>query len=139
MLASRPHLHRSGRRILGVAFAAVALLSATACVFRHQASATDDESDIVTLNVINHHPLDVVVFNVRQGYRERIGEVTAASRASFRLHLRRFPGNEVQFYADPIGRSQGVTSDVLHLFPGQAADWTLETELARSAIAVRNQ
>jgi hypothetical protein len=31
-----------------------------------------------------------------------------------------------------------VTSDVLHLFPGQSADWTLETDLARSSIAIRN-
>jgi hypothetical protein len=124
--------------MLGVALAVAALSSTTACAFRHQASSADDDSDVITLNVINHHPLDVVVFNVRQGYRERIGDVTAASRGSFRLHLRRFPGNEVQFYADPVGRAQGVTSDVLHLFPGQAADWTLETELARSSIAIRN-
>jgi hypothetical protein len=138
MLRLRPYVHRSRRRLLGAALAVAALSSATSCVFRHQATATDDDSDVVTLNVINHHPLDVAVFNVRQGYRERIGDVTAASRGSFRLHLRRFPGSEVQFYADPVGRSQGVTSDVLHLFPGQAADWTLETVLARSSIAVRN-
>jgi len=123
--------------MLGVALAVVALSSATSCAFRQQSSSADDESDVVTLNVINHHPLDVVVFNVRQGYRERIGDVTAASRGSFRLHLRRFPGNEVQFFADPIGRTEGVTSDIVHLSPGQSADWTLETDLARSSIAVR--
>jgi len=122
----------------GIALAVATLSGATSCVFRHQPSTADDDSDVVTLNVINHHPLDVVIFNVRQGYRERLGDVTAASRGVFRLHLRRFPGNEVQFYADPIGRAQGVTSDVLHLFPGQSADWTLETDLARSSIAIRN-
>jgi hypothetical protein len=138
MLALRLYLQRSGRRLLGVVLAVAALSSATACLLRHQPSPAEDDSDVVTLTVINHHPLDVVIFNVRQGYRERIGDVTAASRNSFRLHLRRFPGSEVQFYADPIGRAQGVTSEVLHLFPGQAADWTLETELARSSIAVRD-
>jgi hypothetical protein len=117
--------------------AIAALSSTTSCAFRHQNSA-DDETDVVTLNVINHHPLDVVIYNVRGGYRERIGDVTAASRGAFRLHLRRYPGNEVQFYADPVGRSQGVTSEVLHLFPGQSAEWTLETDLARSSIAIRN-
>jgi hypothetical protein len=120
-----------------VLWAIAALCSTTSCVFRHQYPA-EDETDVVTLNVINHHPLDVVIFNIRQGYRERIGDVTAASRGAFRLHLRRYPGNEVQFFADPVGRSQGITSDVLHLFPGQSADWTLETDLARSSIAVRN-
>jgi hypothetical protein len=138
MLALRPHTNRSWRRALGVCLAAVALSTVTSCVFRHQPPSPEDDSDVVTLNVINHHPLDVVVFNVRQGYRERIGDVTAASRASFRLHLRRYPGSEVQFLADPIGRAQGVTSEVLHLFPGQSADWTLETDLARSSIAIRN-
>jgi len=131
-------VHHLRRRILGAALVVLALTSATACAFRHQPSPADDDSDVVTLNVINHHPLDVVIFNVRQGYRERLGDVTAASRAAFRLHLRRFPGQEVQFYADPVGEATGVTSDVLHLFPGQAADWTLETELARSSIAIRN-
>jgi hypothetical protein len=124
--------------MLGVALAVVALSSATSCAFRQQSASSDDESDIATLNVINHHPLDVAVFNVRQGYRERIGNVTAASHGSFRLHLRRYPGNEVQFFADPIGRTEGVTSDIVHLLPGQSADWTLETDLARSSIAVRN-
>lgn len=138
MFARSLHAMRSWRRLTRGALALATLSVATSCAFRHQASVADDDSDVVTLNVINHHPLDVVIFNVRQGYRERIGDVTAASRASFRLHLRHFPGEEVQFYADPIGRSQGVTSDVLHLSPGQAADWTLETDLARSSIAVRN-
>src|SRR5881394_2687011 len=134
MPALRPYIHRSWRRMFGAGLAIIALSTATSCAFRHQPSTADDDSDVVTLNVINHHPLDVVVFNVRQGYRERIGDVTAASRGSFRLHLRRFPGNEVQFYADLVGRAQGVTSEVLHLLPGQSADWTLETDLARSMI-----
>jgi hypothetical protein len=108
--------------MLGVALAVVALSSATSCAFRQQSASSDDESDIATLNVINHHPLNV----------------TAASHGSFRLHLRRYPGNEVQFFADPIGRTEGVTSDIVHLLPGQSADWTLETDLARSSIAVRN-
>jgi hypothetical protein len=132
------YARRSWYRLTVAAVACATLSVAASCAFRHQASSAEDDSDVVTLNVINHHPLDVVVFNVRQGYRERIGDVTAASRASFRLHLRRYPGEEVQFFADPVGRSQGVTSEVLHLFPGQAADWTLETDLARSSIAVRN-
>ena len=138
MLALRPHTQRSRRRILGVCLAVASMSAATSCVFRHQPPSPEDDSDIVTLNVINHHPLDVVVFNVRQGYRERIGDVTAAARGSFRLHLRRYPGNELQFFADPVGRAQGVTSEVVHLFPGQTADWTLETDLARSMIAIRN-
>jgi hypothetical protein len=137
MPALRPSLFRTGRRIFGVVLAVAALSSATSCMFRHQ-NPVDDETDVVTLNVINHNPLDMVIYNVRGGYRERIGDVTAASRGAFRLHLRRYPGNEVQFYADPVGRSQGVTSEVLHLFPGQSADWTLETDLARSSIAIRN-
>jgi hypothetical protein len=137
MRALKPNLLRFGRRTLGVVLAVAALSSAMSCAFRHQ-NSVDDETDVVTLNVINHNPLDMVIYNVRGGYRERIGDVTAAARGAFRLHLRRYPGNEVQFYADPIGRSQGVTSDVLHLFPGQSADWTLETDLARSSIAIRN-
>ena len=45
---------------------------------------------------------------------------------------------DVQFYADPIGARRGVTSDVVHVTPGQTIEWTLETDLLRSMIAIRS-
>ncbi|MDB4877724.1 MAG: hypothetical protein JWM41_4170 [Gemmatimonadetes bacterium] len=96
----------------------------------------DDETDVVTVNVVNHHLLNVVVFNVVQGHRDRLGDVTSASSMSFRLHLRRMVGGELQLYADPVGATRGVTSELLHVSAGDTVDWTLETDLARSHIEI---
>lgn len=124
--------HTFGRRL-----ALVALTGLCACAVFRSPSLPEDETDIVTLNVINHHRLNVTVFNVIMGRRDRLGEVTAASNASFKLHLRRLPTSEIQLFADPIGALTGVTSEVLHLAPGDNVDWTLETDLARSHAAIR--
>ncbi|HVX39978.1 MAG TPA: hypothetical protein VHB25_10430 [Gemmatimonadaceae bacterium] len=103
---------------------------------RHDTNAAVDDN-VATLSIINHHPLDVVIYNVRQGHRERIGEVTAATDRTFTLHLRQYPGNEIQLSADPVGSTQPFTTQVLHVLPGETVEWTLETELARSFVLVR--
>ena len=121
-----------GRRL-----ALVALVGLCACAVFRSPSLPEDETDIVTLNIINHHRLNVTVFNVIMGRRDRLGEVTAASNASFKLHLRRLPTSEIQLFADPIGERTGVTSEVLHVSAGDNVDWTLETDLARSHAAIR--
>lgn len=121
--------------VRSLALAALAVLSA--CALFRGPSLPEDDTDIITLNIINHHRLNVTVFNVAQGHRDRLGEVTAASHASFKLHLRRLPVPEIQLFADPIGAPNGVTSEVLHVAAGDNVDWTLETDLARSHAAIR--
>lgn len=133
---SRVSTNRAWPHTVGRRLALIALATLCACaVFRSPLPL--DDTDLVTLNVINHHLLNVTVFNVIQGRRDRLGEVTAASNASFKLHLRRLPTSEIQLFADPIGERAGVTSEVLHLAPGDNVDWTLETDLARSHAAIR--
>jgi hypothetical protein len=91
----------------------------------------------VTVTVVNHHALNVTVFNVAQGRRDRLGEVTAAATASFKLHARRLPGSELQLLADPIGSSRPVTSELVHVSAGDVVQWMLESDLARSHIQIR--
>lgn len=132
-LVLRPGTLRRAR----YALAASALLAvATGCPMRGGTAEAADEN-VATLSIINHHPLDVVIYNVRQGHRERIGEVTAASTHTFTLHLRQYPGNEIQLSADPIGSTQPTTTQVLHVLAGETVEWTLETDLARSFVVVR--
>lgn len=129
---------RTLRRVRHAIAASAVLVGTTACPMRHgPASARSDDDDVATLSIINHHPLDVVIYNVRQGHRERIGEVTAASNQTFTLHMRQYAGNEIQPSADPIGSTQPFTSQVLHVLPGETVEWTLETDLARSFVVIR--
>jgi hypothetical protein len=113
------------------------VLLATSACFMRRGTSVEDDSDLVTINVINHHRLNVTVFNVALGRRDRIGEVTAAANAQFKLHLRRYVSSEIQLYADAIGSSETVRAELLHLSPGDVVDWTLETELNRSHLIVR--
>jgi len=107
------------------------------CASLRASNTPEDDSDAVTLAVVNHHQLNVVVYNVAQGHRDRIGEVIAVSSASFKLHLRHMSGGEIRLYADPIGSSLSATSEILHPSAGDTVTWTLETDLARSHVEIR--
>ncbi|HXT14054.1 MAG TPA: hypothetical protein VN706_00395 [Gemmatimonadaceae bacterium] len=120
---------RTRRHIL-LSLLVLALLPA--CHPRHDPAIEEDDSDAVTLSVVSHHRLNVVIYNVAQGHRDRIGEVTAAGTTSFKLHLRRYAANELVLLADPIGSPTEVKTETLHLVAGDVLEWTLEDDLARS-------
>lgn len=127
---------RTLRRVRYAIAASALVAGSAACPMRPEAAAANHDN-VATLSIINHHPLDVVIYNVRQGHRERIGDVTAATNRTFTLHLRQYPGNELQLSADPVGSVQPFTSQVIHVLAGETVEWTLETELARSFVVVR--
>src|SRR5438445_1635435 len=100
---------------------------------RHGINPFEDESTVVTVSIINHNLLDMTIYALRQGSRDRLGQVTAATSTSFRVRLTQLgTGGDLQLYADPIGATQGFASDRVHLFAGQTAEWTLESDLRRS-------
>jgi hypothetical protein len=123
------------RRSLRLAFAII--LAAAACHANTGANAEDD-SDVVTLSIVNHNRLDVVIYNVADGHRDRLGDVTAATTRNFTLHMNRFPAGEIQLYADPIGQLTGQRSESVRPLPGQTVEWTLESDLQRSFISIKN-
>jgi hypothetical protein len=116
--------------------ALILVFASQGCARLRSPGIPEDETDVVTINVVNHHLLNVAIYNVVQGHRDRIGEVTSAAAASFRIHLRRVVAGELQLYADPVGATRGVTSELLHLTAGDRVDWTLETDLDRSHIEI---
>jgi len=117
--------------------AVVLLLVTGACNAMRNSGMPEDDTDVVTVTIVNHHLLNVTVFNVIQGRRDRLGEVNPAASISFKLHLRRLPANELQLLADPIGSPRSVTSELLHVSSGDQVQWVLESDLARSHIDIR--
>jgi hypothetical protein len=115
----------------------VVLFGSTACSAMRRGNVSDDETDVVTVVVVNHHQLNVTVYNIVQGRRDRLGEVTSAASSSFKLHLRRLTANDIQLLADPIGSTRAVTSEVVHVAAGDEVRWILETDLGRSHIEIR--
>ncbi len=129
--------HPAHRKTLCLARLGLSLVFATtACAsLRHEDIPVDD-TDVVTVEVVNHHQLDVTVFNVAGGRRDRIGQVTAAAAASFKLHVRRLPNSEMQLLADPIGSSRTTRTELLRVGAGDTVSWILETDLARSHVEI---
>jgi hypothetical protein len=112
------------------------LLLLPACARLRGPARPPDDSDLVIFHVVNHNLLNMDIYNVVHGSRDRLGEVTAVSSATFHLHLKRLVGGDARFYADPVGSSHGTTSEMLHLSPGDSVTWTLEIDLGRSHIEI---
>ncbi len=127
------------------AVAAAALVVVAAC---HppagSASGSGDQSGVsqqqlgtVSVHVVNHNPLDVTIYLLHSGVRDRLGSVTAASDASFVVTLRSLgAGHEYQLLAMAIGSPRSTQTSVMHAQDGDAVTWTLETDLDRSSVEI---
>jgi hypothetical protein len=91
-----------------------------------------------TLNVVNHHWGDVVVYVVRDGQRQRVGTVTAAAEENFELSPSMLKGGgTIQLQAHAVGTSGAINSESINVRPGgMQITWTLESNLSRATLAV---
>jgi hypothetical protein len=90
-----------------------------------------------TIRVVNHNVLDVTLYVVHDGHRERLGNATAATTAQFSFLLRRLgAGREFSLQADPIGSRTPVRTETFMAREGQIVTWTLESDFSRSTITV---
>jgi hypothetical protein len=95
--------------------------------------ATED----VPLEVTNHNWLDVIIFVVHDGQSTRVGTASASSSASFALPARLLgQGREIRLLGHPIGAAGAVITETVVVQPGQYVQWTLESDLRRSAVGV---
>jgi hypothetical protein len=99
---------------------------------------TREKTAETALQVENHHAGDIVVYLMRGNQPYRLGMVPAASSAHFIFPYRHVgsTGN-ARLRADAIGGPRSVTSEYLHIQPGQWLRWTLENELRRSFLTVQ--
>jgi hypothetical protein len=89
------------------------------------------------VRVTNHNYLDVVVYVIHHGVHTRVGTVTGSSTEVYLLPSRLLSqGGEIQLLGDAIGNDDYALTERLIVQPGQYIDWTLETDLRRSTVAV---
>lgn len=92
------------------------------------------------LEVANHNVLDMNVFNVGRGIRERLGMVVANTTSTFKIGPRQLGGaGDLQLRAEPIGGTRSFTSEVVHVYPGDVVQWTLEVDLLRSWLTLKDE
>jgi len=93
----------------------------------------------LTIKVVNHGRLDVVIYVVHGGTRERIGESTASATVSFTFGMRHLgAGREYSLLGEPIGGRTAARTETLVADNGQLVIWTLEDDLRRSSVDVRS-
>ena len=87
--------------------------------------------------VENHHWSDVIVSVVHDGVVERIGLATAVKNSTFIIPIRRLgTSGLMRLRGHPVGSPEDHTTDAFLIQPGQQIEWTLESDLARSSVAV---
>jgi hypothetical protein len=90
-----------------------------------------------TLVVINHHWLDVSIYVTYENQRAHVGTVSATHTETYTLSSRMLAGGRtVRLEANPIGAQRNVSTDPLTVRGGGRVEWTLESGLERSTVAV---
>ena len=91
----------------------------------------------VTLTVNNHNWLDVVIYVISGTERIRVIQVTAAGAGEVVVPPRALQHNgEIRLLVHAVGNPATFTSESIVAKPGSTVEWTIETELRRSSLAV---
>jgi hypothetical protein len=128
------------RRVKGsLAWILVALIVCAPGCARHEAEsgAVSESRAEIALVVENHHWSDVVVSVLHDGVVERIGLATAVKTSTFIIPSRRLgTSGLIRLRGHPVGAPDDHTTDAFVVRPGQEIEWTLESDLAHSSVAV---
>jgi len=100
-------------------------------------SAEVPENASFTIKIVNNNRLDVVLYVVHDSHRERVGQATSSTTASFEFRLRRLgAGREFRLQADPIGSPNPVRTESYLARDAMILTWTLESDFKRSSVTV---
>jgi hypothetical protein len=118
--------------------AIVLLIALDGCLKPPAATPSDPmTAGRVLITVNNNYRADVVIYVIGDGQPIRVGTATAAATSSFDVAARLLgQGRQLRLRADPIGGRAVHTSELIRAGPGQRVEWTLETDLSRSSVAV---
>ena len=129
----------STRRACRAAILMVAVAAALAGCLKPPAPPPSDPvgTGRVVVTVHNNYRAEINVYVVGDGQPVWVGTAPAATTTSFDVAARLLgQGRQLRLRADPIGGRAVQTSELIRVGPGQRIDWTLETDLSRSSIAV---
>jgi len=122
------------RRLLWMCATVAAL---TGCSHHRTEGAETTPDQGWTLTIINHHWLDVSVYVMSDGGRSHVGLVPATNTQNYEMPARMIGGGRfITLEGNPIGATRSVRTERLLVQGGQRVEWTLETGLERSMVAV---
>ncbi len=92
----------------------------------------------MTLYVQNHNVLDMRVFLLRDGQRQKIGTVPSMTKQTFRVSAAELGGaNELRLLADPIGSRDAFSTEPIQIQVGATIEWRLERDPRFSSVLLR--
>ncbi len=126
------------RRSIGIVTLALGLgFGCSRAVEGERETLYQAESALV-IRVVNRSQADLAIYLVHDGARERLGTVTAASTATFPVRAGRLATGDFSLLADPVGSARTSTSETLHVGQGTEFTWTLEGDLRRGSVLIRD-
>jgi hypothetical protein len=124
---------------LTIVLAALLLISGVGCAGHgKQAGGTQIQNrSEIALVVENHHWNDVIVSVVHDGIVDRVGMATAVQTSTFIIPSRRLgTAGIIRLRGHAVGAPDSHTTDSFPVQPGQEIQWTLESDLEHSSVAV---
>jgi hypothetical protein len=115
----------------------ILLLASIGCTRHEPNSTAGPATGEIMLVIDNHHWNDVVISVLHDGVVDRIGMATAVKISTFTVPSRRLgTSGIIRLRGHAVGAPDDHTTDAFPIQPGQQIDWTLESDLARSSVAV---
>ena len=92
----------------------------------------------MTLHVQNHNTLDMRVFLLRDGQRQKIGTVPSMTGQIFEVSAAELGGAlELRLLADPIGSQDSFSTQPIPIQPGAIIEWQVEKDIRLSSVLLR--
>lgn len=82
----------------------------------------------VPVEVENRNFLDLTVYLLQQGNRQRLGTITGSSTGTLLIpkkFLRGYAG-DLRFMGDRVGSAEAIVSDAINIRPGEHVHWVIE-------------
>jgi hypothetical protein len=118
--------------------AVAAFMAATGCMRRGRVAepARATSTAVTTARIKNNNWLDIKVYAVRGGSRERIGIVRAFDTQVFELPRHLLDTRGLRLFVDLIGSQQWYQTDLIPVWPGQLIDLVVQDRLVQSHYSV---
>ncbi len=126
------------RNVLRALLISIFVVTAASCSRGHKTQSSSLASGPVSLRVENHNWVNVNVYVLHGGQRTRLGMATGSKTTDMTIpYWIVGQATSIQLQGDAVGSSDRITTTAVIVRPWMHLDWTLETDLSRSALAIK--
>lgn len=114
------------------------VVTAASCSRGRKTQSSQLASGPVSLRVENHNWVNVNVYVLHGGQRTRLGMATGSKTTDMTIpYWIVGQSSSIQLQGEAVGSSDRITTTAVTVRPWMHLDWTLETDLSRSALAIK--